>query len=183
MFLASPNHIPSRYTKIVVLKCYLFQIDSEQQKQTRKYGQMEKRNANDGEKSFTSREVVILRPSSSFPRLHRHNNRKRRKWRLPKDSPHQPPSSGIQAPSLQILWIVRGWFLSFTMLFSHFHVGSHWHKFLIQSHFPPSVSSKEDVQRRARLLARQRQKMTRSKNSHVLSCNNRVRVLFAYQSR
>ena len=105
-FLASPNHIPSRHPKILVLTCYLFQIDSEQQKQTRKYGQMEKRNANDGEKSFTSREVVILRPSSSFPRLHSHIIRKRREWRLPQDSPHQPSSSGIQASSLQILWIV-----------------------------------------------------------------------------
>ena len=64
----------------------------------------------------------------------------------------------------------------FTMLFSLFHADSHWHKYLIQSHFPPSVSSKEDVQRRARLLARQQQKMTRSKNSHVLTCNNRDRV-------
>ena len=47
--------------------------------------------------------------------------------------------------------------------FPFFHVGLYSHKFLNQSHFPPTVSAQENVQRGARFLARGQQEMTQPK--------------------
>ena len=70
-----------------------------------------------------------------------------------------------------------------TTLFTLFHVGLYLHKFLSQSHFPPTVSSKEDVQRGARLLARRLQEITQPKTLTCLPATIVIVSLLAYQSR